>query len=34
MRLSLSRKVNSVAMEGHPGAMEQQTGLLEAPTEL
>jgi hypothetical protein len=33
-RLALSRKVNSVAMEAHPGAMEYQPGILEAPTEL
>jgi hypothetical protein len=28
-----NKKVNSVAMEGHPGAMEYQPGILEAPIE-
>jgi hypothetical protein len=32
--ITLSRKVNSEAIEGHPGAMEYQPGILEVSTEL
>jgi hypothetical protein len=32
--LTLTRKVNSVSMKGHLGAMEYQPGILEVPNEL